>query len=319
MSSEKADDIIREEAAVWLARIRGGINGSEERAFQQWYASDIRHADLYDALLDAWEDGEPTASPPVQSLPSYPSRRPWVRIALAAAAVILLMLVGTVAVRSGVDPTRASPTLLASKPTEVRFVTLADGSRVTLDANAAVAVEFSSQNRLLRLQRGRVRFQVAKDGRPFTVQSGDSEVLALGTIFDVERGSGETVISLLEGEVVIRRSNKPASSVRMRPGDRLAVQAGGTIIVPVPAPAETANWSSAMLSYENVRVEEVVAAANRHSDVKIIVAEPALRDKRFTGTINTGDQERLAEAIATMFDGTATREKADSITIHSGK
>lgn len=63
MSSEKADDIIREEAAVWLARIRGGINGSEERAFQQWYASDRRLAHSRDRAL--WLGHSPRHRTPV--------------------------------------------------------------------------------------------------------------------------------------------------------------------------------------------------------------------------------------------------------------
>lgn len=313
MSREKDDEIIREEAIAWLAKIRGGISPADERAFEQWYASDIRHADLYDAMLNAWEAGEPKRLYRAQS--SSPAKRSWIRFALAAAAVVLLLLVGTVAVRGGIDPTHSTPTRLASKPGEVRSVALADGSRVMLDGNAAVNVDFSASGRILNLQQGRARFEVAKDGRSFTVRAGKSEVVALGTVFDVQHRGRETVIWLIEGEVEVRSVNAGTSAVKLGIGERLSIADGASEATPTVEVADARDWPSVILSFQNVKVEEVVAAANRHSEVGIVVADRAIRDQRFTGTINTGDQKALANAIAEAFGGATAQNDAGTIVI----
>ncbi len=70
-------------------------------------------------------------------------------------------------------------------------VTLADGSRVILDANSTLDVAFAERQRAVRLLNGHAFFDVAHDpGRPFTVQAAGRVVTALGTQFDVKLAPG---------------------------------------------------------------------------------------------------------------------------------
>src|SRR3546814_1555363 len=56
---------------------------------------------------------------------------------------------------------------LQSKLGEIREVQLPDGSRVTLDTDSLVLTKFDRDLRDVRLVRGRARFNVEKDNRPF--------------------------------------------------------------------------------------------------------------------------------------------------------
>jgi len=70
---------------------------------------------------------------------------------------------------------------------ERRTLTLADGSVVTLDARSRIQVKYRDRERLIDLDQGQARFDVAKDpARPFRVSAAGREtVLAFGTQFNV--------------------------------------------------------------------------------------------------------------------------------------
>lgn len=316
MPGNMSDEAIREEAIAWLARLRADTTEADQRAFESWYARNSRHADIYDALLDAWDETVPSVLPLTGGIDA--NRKRWVKLALASAAALLLLLVGTLAASQVQDTITPSQTMLASRPGEIRTVELADGSRVILDTDSAVQTEFTSGHRYVRLDRGRVRFEVASGTRPFIVAVGQSEVVALGTVFDVDRRHENTLVALFEGAVDVRGAagiEERFQSVRLKPGQQVEVQKNRTIAEPVITQNVQTRWPSGMLSFENMRVAEVVAAANRYSDTHILITSPTIGNRRFTGTINTGDQHQLAETIATMFAVTARRDHSQNIVL----
>src|SRR3546814_1494012 len=94
---------------------------------------------------------------------------------------------------------------LQSKLGEIREVQLPDGSRVTLDTDRLVLTKFDRDMRDVRLVRGRARFNVEKDNRPFVVAAGTGTIPALGKSFDVGLARDERVtVPLFEGAVAVR-------------------------------------------------------------------------------------------------------------------
>jgi transmembrane sensor len=67
-----------------------------------------------------------------------------------------------------------------------------------------VRVHFTAAERSIDLLEGQVLFHVAHDtARPFIVHSGAASVRAVGTQFDVDRRSDETVVTVVEGRVAV--------------------------------------------------------------------------------------------------------------------
>src|SRR6202020_2602328 len=88
---------------------------------------------------------------------------------------------------------------------ENRRVTLADGSVISLGGNTRIEVALSEKVRAIELTRGEALFKVAKDSaRPFKVRAGDATIIAVGTEFNVERDSDRDVVSVTEGQVVVK-------------------------------------------------------------------------------------------------------------------
>ncbi len=316
-----APDAVREQAIAWLVRLRAGPSDEDAADFEDWYATDPRHADVYDALLDSWEDTALVSRAPLAEQSRRPARRSWAKVAAAAAAVLVLLIAGSVllSARHGAEP----ETMLASRVGEIRTVTLEDGSRVTLDTNSAVEVRFDGEQRRLRLERGRARFEVAHDARrPFVVAAGRSEVVAHGTVFDVDLRQSRVLVALLQGSVEVRRptvAGTPAASTMLRPGQQLSLNASKSVAAPITASASESRWPSGMLSFDNVPLAEVVASANRYSRTQLVIRDPAVAERRFTGTFRAGEPAQLAGMIGSMFHLSVERDQADNLVLAAGK
>jgi TolA-binding protein len=92
----------------------------------------------------------------------------------------------------------------ASEP--ARVVPLSDGTRVTLSPGTQLrAGSMTSQQTELVLERGKARFEVAKQGaRRFEVIAGEARVQVIGTVFTVDLAGAAPEISVEHGRVRVQ-------------------------------------------------------------------------------------------------------------------
>jgi transmembrane sensor len=95
---------------------------------------------------------------------------------------------------------------------ERREVALSDGSVVQVDPETRLRVNYEAGARRVYLERGRALFHVAKNPqRPFFVQAESTTVRAVGTAFSVEReDQSDVVIIVAEGKVAVFPTHSPA-------------------------------------------------------------------------------------------------------------
>jgi transmembrane sensor len=111
----------------------------------------------------------------------------------------------------------------STAPGQRRTFNLAEGSKITLDANSALNVELTPGQRSLRLARGEAYFQVSKDPtRPFIVTAGGTRVRAVGTAFNVRISDHRTVVAVVEGKVEVTAPSESAKDPHPLPSpDRI--------------------------------------------------------------------------------------------------
>ena len=116
-------------------------------------------------------------------------------------------------------------------------VRLADGSRVEMNERAAFSVQPGWRGTTIRLERGQIIVQAArqKHGRLY-VSAGDCQVAVKGTIFSVNRGTVGARVAVVEGEVEVAQGGKTES---LKPGDQTTTTPA---LAGVPVEEEVA-WS----------------------------------------------------------------------------
>jgi transmembrane sensor len=239
-TTPKSNRQIVDEASEWFVEFRvGDVDAAARERFDEWVRRSPEHIRAYieiartyvempnprgskpldvEALIAYARSGEnivpfdhtgsapphePRALAELNSREQRSSRaaykRPTRRSLFAIAASALIVALGSAAWWQS-----ARYPLYNTDIGERRSITLADGSTVDLNARSKLRVEFSNNERRVELLDGQALFQVAKDhSRPFIVASGEATVRAVGTQFDVNRKSGSTTVTVLEGRVAV--------------------------------------------------------------------------------------------------------------------
>lgn len=296
-------------AEGWLARMgRAEVSAQDQAAFLAWLEADDDRLALYEQAKAARASLEPLRAEmaPDMARLRWPRRRsaaPRFIVAggLAAAAIVAAMLL--VPLLNGDIEGR----LYRSGPHEILDVTLADGSRVTLDAGSAVRVALADDARRVTLERGSAFFDVAHDAaHPFQVAVADRKVIVTGTRFATALRGGGGEVSLLDGHVAIGRRDVRApgalaGAVRLKPGQRASFAAGQAVHVrAADVDADTA-WRDRRLVFRDAPLAEAVAAIGRYADRPVVLADPALGRLRVTAVLPLDGKGDLVERVDSLF------------------
>src|SRR5688572_30625536 len=212
------ENIIREQAAHWVARLNDADLGDAEREeLQRWLLVDERHANefrAHNAILALARDLSPdlhaqlSSFAPIDTSDSEtPRPRRWLWPSALAATLLLALVAGGWFVLHPADLMAPS---YATKTGETRTVTFEDGSVAYLNTRTELKWLGGHNKRRVQLLAGEALFDVVHDpNRPFSVVLENSEIHVLGTRFNVYRKEdGETVVTVIEGTVNVQESGQ---------------------------------------------------------------------------------------------------------------
>lgn len=303
MRTDISENLALAEASAWLVRLQGsGRTPASEAAFRAWLAEDPAHARAFSRVTDTWEIIPGAAWPQAAKAASRALRRPpWLAVAASVAFLCVVTLMSLRALGDTVYQTHVG---------EQQTVTLDDGSRITLNTNTRLSVDYSGTQRRIHLDRGEALFEVAKNPqRPFTVQAGDEQVRALGTTFMVRSEQQRLDVLLIEGSVRVSHVGDTGPAARdiapvvLVPGERLALRDGvAERRLDRPPVEEMTAWRRGEAMFDNVTLAEAVAEINRYGKVQVRIEDPALAKLRISGVFATRDPAEFASVIAQLHD-----------------
>lgn len=329
-----AHESIEATAAAWLAQRDDGLSASEAAAFEQWRQRDPRHEQAVVRLENAWRslgllrDFRPTAAahPDRDLLRSKPRRqfvlRPaWVELTLAAA----LVLAAVWWFRPADPAAAASPRhTFATAAGGYQRSTLPDGSIVELNANTTLTAAYSKAERRVTLTQGEAHFTVARAvDRPFIVVAGALEVRALGTAFNVRLSSRQVEVLVTEGRVEVIKEDVSLAAPLVA-GEQLVWSASDTApgrapavrSVPIDVTRKELAWQSTRLFFTETALGEVIAQFNRHNQVQIKLADPALASLPVGGSFRPDNVEAFVRLLSSDGSIRVERPEADLIVLH---
>lgn len=169
----------------------------------------------------------------------------------------------------------------------VMNMTLADGSRVWLNAGSSVTypVAFVGNERKVTIT-GEAYFEVAHNAaKPFYVSKGDVSVQVLGTHFNVNAYDDEESIkvTLLEGSVRVQPIADSRKSILIKPGQQAKVVNGETSVVSNVDVEQVMAWKNGRFEFKSTDIETIMREVARWYDVEIVYNEQV--NQRFNGKI----------------------------------
>lgn len=297
---------VSDQASAWFARMQSGqVSPEETAAFELWYHADAGHAEAYEKTRQLWsllalpaENVHHRLKAELPAVTTSPRRSPSSRLKTGLAGFTSLILLLTLCWQA--------PKLLQNwqsdyltGPGELRQIELADGSRVTLNTDTALAVNYGGQQRVIELLRGEAFFEVAPDkARPFTVNSGNVAARAVGTAYSVYKQTDGTRVMVEHGIVEVSESTQTQLAVQVLANQQISV-AGSRLQAVGPAD-ETMDlaWRRGQIVFIKQPLAAVIEQVNRYRHGGIIIMNPALKPRIVSGVFDSRDPDGVVAALS---------------------
>lgn len=316
MIEESAEARAAREASEWLARLNSRAVSTEDlNAFYDWRRDPV-HAEAYARGEALWHEARKLGddrdiAQAVREALERPrvaeSRRYGRRAVLAGGGLAAIIAAG------GAWRAFGRGTRYRTDVGEQLLVRLEDGSRMRLNTDSAAQVWLTGTRRDVRLERGQALFEVVhQPGRPFTVQSRDFTVEALGTRFEVAAiGDRPARVLLVEGRIAVDAPG--AERMLEQPGDRLTLAPGRPPVAERVDTALATSWTSGRLAFRRTPIAAAIEEVNRYSRTQIEFDAPDQSDVEIDGEFEAGDPDAFLAAITALFPLRARRVASDRI------
>ena len=280
---------ILEEAAGWSARLHADDRTAKDEAdFKAWIAASPDHGIAFEVM-----DRGLTAlarMPARSQQPTFPvSRRQ-----LVMASVGGSLALGASFFALGPATAQTYETAIG----EQKHVSLADGSKIFLNANTKLTISLSDAERTANLIFGRANFDIAANGkRPFVVNAGDRQIVSRGSRFDVGREGNDVQIVLTRGTAYFQTIAAAATKRTLGAGDRLLSNAT-TVRMDRPRIAPLVAWQTGKAIFDDDLLSDAVREMNLYSQTKLEIVDTRAARLHVSGIYRVGDNAAFAHSIA---------------------
>lgn len=317
---------IEARAADWIAerdRGDGRLPPQRQSELDAWLNASTAHRVAFLRLNQAWRRADRLralrgAAQVVQ--PPSPRRsggwawltRPPVRRTAAGLSLATLALVLGLNFSAAPDGTG-----YATERGQRELVTLADGSRLTLNTSTQLRTAVTPQARQVWLERGEAFFDIAHDAqRPFVIHAGKQTVTVLGTKFSLHRDGDKLRVAVLEGRVQVQaEQSRPIVLVQ---ADTVLADTGNLLVTKLSPQQLTASlsWLQGKLVFNDASLAEAARQFNRYSRKQLVIKDPAAARIVIGGVFEATNVEAFARLLHAGF-GLQVDVKADEIQVSS--
>lgn len=337
--SLETSSLLESEALAWIAQLNGDeVSEKDLAAFREWVNRSPAHQKEIQELSELWselnmltvmDDSILQADRVSKQLRNRHSLKQWRgRLALPAltgamAMAALLAFPMMIQVQNETSTYQANvnvPLVFKTTKGENQVHSLEDGSIITLNTDSHIEVNFTKDQRDVRLLKGEALFSVAHDaGRPFLVFADDGIVRAVGTEFSVHLTNGAIDVLVSEGSVEIStlKPTKPTASLTkistgrgkvaslgiIKAGHTARMKASTASIANLSTEAIDAelSWRTGRLEFTGEVLEAAIAEYTRYTDLNIIISDPQLKEIRLGGSFPTGETDLFFKTLELQF------------------
>jgi transmembrane sensor len=200
---------------------------------------------------------------------------------------------------------------------EQRVVRLDDGSVLHLNSDSDVSVFYTKATRDIVMKQGQALFKVSEDkARPFRVRVGTTEVVAVGTDFDVRRMGDDVLVTVVQGSVAVMKLAVAASiesgaaqkpvSLRLAAGQQARLADGPLSTSPRNFAVQTVDvrpvvaWVEQKIMFEHETLQNVAAEFNRYGSTQLIIEDAQIATVRISGVFHAYDLESFVLYLETL-------------------
>ena len=307
---------VRAEAAAWVAQLHHEQRSPHlEARVHAWLGESEDHRRAFNRMTLVWErsgliqmrarsDASATRTEP---RPRVTSRAVTLAATLVVAGIVAVYFWRDNAVVTGVGQQ------------QVRL--LQDGSRVVLNTDTRIEVNYDERARRVQLIHGEAWFDVSKrPAWPFIVSVDGQEIRALGTSFIVRHDDTQGLsVTLVEGRISVaptaRNDEAPSQAQQiLAPGQRLVISRNHAPTVDRPELSRITAWERGRVEFEEAPLGDAAKEMNRYSKTHVAIADAEVAQLRIGGVFRAGDSDEFVRIVTAAF-GLRAERSGDTIVL----
>jgi transmembrane sensor len=305
---------VRVEAATWIARLHDEQRGPDVEAdLRKWLGERDEHRRAFKRMTQVWEQAGKIRMRARADVSATRRRRPrfspWA--ATVAATFVLVVITAIYYWRDNAFTT-------AVGQQQVRV--LRDGTRVVLNTDTRIEVNYDEHIRRVRLVRGEAWFNVSKHPTwPFLVSVGDQEIRALGTSFIVRHDSDQELsVTLVDGRISVAPVDgtgevPPQAPQFLEPGQRLVVSRHHAPSVDRPELSRVTAWKRGRVEFDKTPLKDATTEMNRYTTTHLTVPDAEVAQLRIGGVFRAGDSDEFVKIVTAALGLRADRNGGDIV------
>ncbi len=214
----------------------------------------------------------------------------------AAASVILVLGLALFIYLSGdlYSPNK----LTVTAETEVLEYQLPDGSLVTLSPQSSISFEENFKQREVIIE-GKGFFDVTNNQSPFVVEADKSQIVVLGTSFQVSNLDTELKVYVREG--IVQYQDK-VQKIRLVEGNGISYsKVTGELTTDATADVNQTAWLTGKLQFDEAPMNKVISTVEDYFKVSIEVSNRKIAKCTFTGTFDDPNLTEVLNALSDVF------------------
>lgn len=297
-----------DEACVWLTLLDAGASTEEKETFAKWLESSEQNATTFVKVASLWDQMSILNElSEIFPLTSYSENKSHVRNRFIATFMLVLgLFIGGMAYITNYKYVTDS---YITGVGEQKTMLLSDGTKIIINTDSILHVNYTKQERRIVLERGEGHFKVAKNGTwPFRVYVGSRVVEAVGTAFTVQRNR-EDRLEVVVTEGAVNLISLPdvselsaASPITSEKSEDVSLSAGEYAEVLINNKDDAVQkkkmprsdieaklaWREGMLLFQGESLGYVVQEVSRYTKLRI-EAEQSIKDIAVHGYFRAGD------------------------------
>ncbi|MFC3121376.1 FecR family protein [Agaribacter flavus] len=327
-------EITQAEASEWFARLKNEYKDPLVQVeFDQWINASESHRQAYEDVKQVYNDFglvkdevfndvadliDPnliSANTHEQSKQSVSTWYNNMKYGMAASITLVICTLLFVFTKTSPDPIS-----YATTTGELNYFALEDGSKVNLNTNTQISVDYSAERRDITLTSGEIHIGVSPDkARPMMIDTGDVMIKVVGTEFNVSKLGKQVSVSVVEGvvELLYTKPSVPNNApIRLIANQSISYSSESGFSQIIENSSLISTWKEGFLLYDADALAQVVDDINRYSTKKVLIADPAMRDFQVSGIIQLDNMDTIADTLETLLPVDATENNKGQVLLY---
>lgn len=198
-------------------------------------------------------------------------------------------------------------------------IQLPDDSKVTLDVNTHMDVQYHATSRNIKLSNGKAVFDVfSNKKRPFTITTNRVNITVLGTKFEVVNHQQQTQVNVKEGVVKV---SVPKENDRLlalvNKGESLILDKSNNIISLSKINSDDmALWSEGKFVFYQESIEHIFKEFSKYMDIEYIIENKTIAQLPVSGNFNVNHFDDFLMALPLIHPITVEKRENKIIITH---